>query len=182
MVWRAVDQAVHVEHADGTKTGLKGGAAERANCRPSCSASAYLIGPRIACLMMAGAVLSYFVLGPAIATFGDQLNDPLRRETHDLGRAGAHRGGRRDGRAHGGEARDADPGLIRNMEPEGSRGNYLRYIGAGAVAAGGIISMFRALPLIFGSIVGGPARPARQPRAAATGAGRAVPRPSATCR
>ena len=41
------------------------------------------------------------------------------------------------------------------MEPGRAQGNYLRYIGAGAVAAGGIISMFRALPLIFGSIVAG---------------------------
>ena len=38
------------------------------------------------------------------------------------------------------------------MEPEDIRTTYLRYIGAGAVAAGGIISMFRALPLIIGSI------------------------------
>ena len=37
----------------------------------------FLIGPRIACLMMAGAVLSYFVLGPAIATFGEKLNEPV---------------------------------------------------------------------------------------------------------
>ena len=52
------------------------------------------------------------------------------------------------------------------MEPGELAGNYLRYIGAGAVAAGGIISMFRALPLIIGSIVVGPARPAGDPRAA----------------
>ena len=41
------------------------------------------------------------------------------------------------------------------MEPGDLRGNYLRYIGAGAVAAGGIISMCRALPLIIGSIAAG---------------------------
>jgi uncharacterized oligopeptide transporter (OPT) family protein len=35
------------------------------------------------------------------------------------------------------------------------RANYLRYIGAGAVAAGGIISMCRAIPLIIGSITAG---------------------------
>ena len=39
--------------------------------------------------------------------------------------------------------------------PGRSQGNYLRYIGAGAVAAGGIISMLRALPLIFSSILSG---------------------------
>src|SRR5207245_2010038 len=33
--------------------------------------------------------------------------------------------------------------------------SYLRYIGAGAVAAAGIISMMRAMPLILGSILSG---------------------------
>src|SRR5262249_26828712 len=44
---------------------------------------------------------------------------------------------------------------------------YLRYIGAGAVAAGGIISMTRALPLILGSILSG-LRDLRASRAAGT--------------
>ena len=57
-----------------------------------------------------------------------------------------------------------DKSLIRNMEPGRSASNYLRYIGAGAVAAGGIISMFQALPLIVGSIVVRPARPALRRR------------------
>src|SRR5207248_11670216 len=48
-----------------------------------------------------------------------------------------------------------DLGLIGNMGPGGIKANYLRYIGAGAVAAGGIISMMRALPLIISSIVSG---------------------------
>src|SRR5262249_55272018 len=48
-----------------------------------------------------------------------------------------------------------DKGLIRNMGPGQIYSNYLRYIGAGAVAAGGIISMLRALPLIIGSIAAG---------------------------
>jgi uncharacterized oligopeptide transporter (OPT) family protein len=41
------------------------------------------------------------------------------------------------------------------MSPGQIGGNYVRYIGAGAVAAGGIISMLRALPLILSSIVAG---------------------------
>ena len=42
--------------------------------------------------------------------------------------------------------------------------NYVKYIGAGAVAAGGIISLFRAMPLIVGSLAAalGDLRPARQ--------------------
>src|SRR5688500_8161774 len=45
--------------------------------------------------------------------------------------------------------------------------NYLRYMVAGAVAAGGIISMTRALPLIIGSVVSG-LRDLRASRAAGT--------------
>src|SRR5262249_41251832 len=88
----------------------------------------FLIGPKIASLMLAGAVLSYFVLGPLIANFGDQLQVPVSPATEKV---------------------------ISKMSPGELKGNYLRYIGAGAVAAGGIISMCRALPLIFSSIASG---------------------------
>ncbi len=99
----------------------------------------YLIGPRIACLMMAGAVLSYFALGPLIATVGEGLPEPLAPAAWDMEKP------------HDAE----NPGLIRNMGPKEIKDSYLKYIGAGAVAAGGIISLARALPLIFGSIVSG---------------------------
>jgi putative OPT family oligopeptide transporter len=110
----------------GQKVGLKG-AAVGGDLSPEMLGVGYLIGPRIACLMMAGAVLSFFVIGPLIATFGEGLTQPVP------------------------PAR----GLIRDMSPSDLYKNYLRYIGAGAVAAGGIISMCRALPLIFSSIVAG---------------------------
>ncbi len=42
-----------------------------------------------------------------------------------------------------------DVGMIKNMSPGNIKSNYLLYIGAGAVAAGGIISMCRAMPLIM---------------------------------
>src|SRR5262249_61454401 len=48
-----------------------------------------------------------------------------------------------------------DVGLIKNMGPDDIYKTYLRYIGAGAVAAGGIISMLRAMPLIISSIIAG---------------------------
>ena len=107
----------------------------------------YLIGPYIACLMMAGAVLSFFVIGPLIATFGEGLNQPVPPAVTSI-----------DEKTH------VDKGLIRNMDPNDIYKYYLRYIGAGAVAAGGIISMFRALPLIIGSIVAGLRRSPRQHR------------------
>ncbi len=41
------------------------------------------------------------------------------------------------------------------MSAEDIRSAYILYIGAGAVAAGGIISLCRAMPLILGSIAVG---------------------------
>src|SRR5262249_35759966 len=118
--------------------GLKGGQI-RGELSPELMGVGFLIGPRIASLMMAGAVMSYFVLGPAIATFGDKLTEPVAPARWDADKP-------KD---------ETNPALIRNMEPEKIRTTYLRYIGAGAVAAGGIISMCRALPLIIGSISSG---------------------------
>jgi putative OPT family oligopeptide transporter len=88
----------------------------------------YVIGPRIASIMCAGGVLAYLVLIPTIAYFG------------------------------GGETTPAiPPGTtpIRGMSPNAIRGDYILYIGAGAVAAGGIISLFRSLPTIWHGLKGG---------------------------
>ena len=57
--------------------GLKGAQAS-GELSPELLGVGFLIGPRIASLMMAGAVLSYFVLGPLIATFGDKLTEEER--------------------------------------------------------------------------------------------------------
>src|SRR5438552_5826111 len=115
----------------------------------------YLIGPRIASLMIAGAVLSYFVLGPLLATFGDRLDVPVSPAVSKID-----------------EKTGKDMGLIRNMGPGELKSTYLRYIGAGAVAAGGIISMCRALPLIFASILAG----LRDLRASRTAGAEVTPR------
>ena len=60
-------QHLYTTAADGTKHGLKGGQIG-GELAPELLGVGYLIGPRIASLMLAGAVLSYFVLGPLIAT------------------------------------------------------------------------------------------------------------------
>jgi putative OPT family oligopeptide transporter len=125
-----------VNEATGAKTGLKGAAAS-GELSPELMGVGFLIGPRIASLMMAGSLLSYWMLGPAIATFGATASEPVAPATWDPDKP-----------------KDAtNPGLIRNMQPDDLRKKYLRFIGSGAVAAGGIISMFKAMPLIFGSIV-----------------------------
>ncbi len=138
-----------VDPATGAKSGLTGAKAS-GELSPELLGVGFLIGPRIASLMMAGAVMSYFVLGPAIATFGATASAPVAPATWDEEKP-------KDA---------ANPGLIGNMDPDGLQRNYLRYIGAGAVAAGGIISMCKALPLIVGSVVAG----LRDLRAARAGA------------
>ncbi len=128
----------------GARVGLKG-AALSGELSPELMGVGYLIGPRIACLMMAGAVLSFFVIGPLIATFGENLNTPVAPAKSDV----------QEVEQADGTKVKIDKGLIRNMDHDDLYATYLRYIGAGAVAAGGIIGMFRALPLIIGSVVGG---------------------------
>lgn len=88
----------------------------------------YIIGPRIASIMCAGGVLAYLVLIPMISYFGQFLSAPLPPEGTVL-------------------IKDMTPGAIRNA--------YILYIGAGAVAAGGIISVFRSLPTIWHGLKGG---------------------------
>jgi uncharacterized oligopeptide transporter (OPT) family protein len=88
----------------------------------------YIIGPRIAAIMAAGGVLAYLVLIPLISFFGNFLGATI-----------------------------VPPGTtpISEMDPDGIRNAYVLYIGAGAVAAGGIISLVRSLPTIWHGLKGG---------------------------
>jgi putative OPT family oligopeptide transporter len=103
------------------------GASPALEVNPALLGVGYIIGPRIASIMVAGGVLATFVLTPSIRLFGDNLKEKL----------------------YPGEK------LIAEMSDEEIGKIYVRYIGAGAVAAGGIISVFRALPLIYSSILAG---------------------------
>ncbi|MEY2565173.1 MAG: hypothetical protein QOH88_3366 [Verrucomicrobiota bacterium] len=90
----------------------------------------YIIGPRISSLMMGGGVLSYLVLIPAIKYFGSTAAAPLPPEP-------------------------ATARAIADMTVEEIQKGYILYIGAGAVAAAGIISLFRSIPLIWHGLKGG---------------------------
>jgi len=103
------------------------GAAVAVEISPELLGVGYIIGTRIACVMVGGGVLASWVLIPAIRMFGDGLNAPL----------------------YPGEK------LIRDMSLDEIWHSYVLYIGAGAVAAGGIISMAQTLPVIFHSIRAG---------------------------
>ena len=105
---------------------LKGGSIS-AEISPELLGVGYIIGPRIASIMMAGGVLSALVLTPIIKFFGEGLNVVLPPGTKPIA--------------------DMSPGDIRSA--------YILYIGAGAVAAGGIISLMRSLPIIVHGVRSG---------------------------
>jgi putative OPT family oligopeptide transporter len=83
----------------------------------------YIIGYRSSAIMVGGGLLSWLVVIPAIALFGEGRPTPLYPATT----------------------------LIADMSPGDIWNRYIRYIGAGAVAAGGIINLIKALPTIFDS-------------------------------
>ena len=103
------------------------GAAISGEVAPELVGVGYIIGTKISCVMVAGGVLASWVLIPAIKLFGDGLTAPLFPATH----------------------------LIHDMTPAEIWKSYILYIGAGAVAAGGIISLFQAMPTIFTSLKSG---------------------------
>ena len=80
----------------------------------------YIIGPRIAGIMVAGGVLSWIVLIPLITLMGDKLTAVFPPGTK----------------------------LISNMSPSEIWNSYIRYIGAGAVTFGGLVTLVKSIPTI----------------------------------
>lgn len=87
----------------------------------------YICGPKIASYMLAGGLIGWFVMIPAIITFGGETILYPGTDT------------------------------IANMYAAGGAtaiwSSYIRYIGAGAVATGGIISLIKSMPLIVKTFV-----------------------------
>ncbi len=107
---------------------------------PAVMSVGYICGPRISSYMFAGGVLSWLVLIPLIVLFGnDAVIAPATQTIGEL-------------YAEGGAS--------------GIWGTYIRYIGAGALAAGGIISLIKSLPTIISTFGG-----AMKSMAGATAAG-----------
>lgn len=86
---------------------------------PALAGVGYICGQRVAANMFAGGVLGWFVLIPAIVLFG---GDNMIAPAADR---------------------------ISEMDVRSIWGSYIRYIGAGAVAAGGIISLIKTFPVIL---------------------------------
>jgi len=89
---------------------------------PAVMSVGYICGPRISSYMFAGGVLSWLVIIPLIVIFGSEI--VMYPGTETIGAIYAADGA------------------------SGIWSSYIRYIGAGALAAGGIISLIKSLPLI----------------------------------
>jgi len=97
----------------------------QAEISPELTGVGYIIGPRVGGYLFGGGMLSFFVLIPAIKLFGSGLTSPIFPAT----------------------------ALISSMSPMQIRANYVFYIGAGAVTAAGLISLARAMPMIWQAMV-----------------------------
>ncbi len=85
---------------------------------PALAGVGYICGPKISSYMFAGGTLSWFVLMPVIALFGADATIFPGTE------------------------------VINTLSPGTLWGTYVRYIGAGAVATGGVISLVKSFPMI----------------------------------
>ncbi len=102
---------------------LKGGTVA-CDIEPPLLGVGYIIGYRTSLMMVAGSLLATWILVPMIVLFGSGFTEPLAPAAM----------------------------LIRDMSPGDVWNNYVRHIGAGAVATGGIFALARALPSIVSSI------------------------------
>jgi len=89
----------------------------------------YIIGPRIAGVIFAGGVFSWLVMMPAIKFFGSLVPTPIYPSTVP----------------------------IAQMTSDQLWQYYIRYIGAGAVAAAGLITLIKTTPTIVGALRAGAA-------------------------
>jgi len=83
----------------------------------------YIIGPRIASYMFAGGLFAWWVIIPMITVFGAGNSVIYPSEI-----------------------------AIEKMTPSAIWNSYVRYIGAGALAVGGIMSLFRLFPLLHRTV------------------------------
>jgi putative OPT family oligopeptide transporter len=84
----------------------------------------YILGPRIATVMVGGSLLAWVVIIPLIAWWGDAFTLPVFPEITTL---------------------------IRDMSPAQMWTRYIRYIGAGAVATAGVITLIKSIPIMIQS-------------------------------
>ncbi|HUU45400.1 MAG TPA: oligopeptide transporter, OPT family [Acidobacteriota bacterium] len=109
------------------KKALPGGALGM-DATPALLGVGYIIGPRIAALMMGGAMMGYLGIAPLIKYIGSALPAGLIAPA-DI--------------------------PIAEMDHEAIRGFFIKYLGVGAVALGGFVSLAKSLPVIVSSFSSG---------------------------
>jgi putative OPT family oligopeptide transporter len=113
-----------------------------ADITPEYMGVGYIVGPKIAGILVAGSVLSWFVMHPLLASLVDpvtiatqQVKLGLLKDIHTAGGAGAW-----------------DPVTRTFADPASAIYRaYVRLIGAGAVAMGGLITLIKTIPTIVAS-------------------------------
>ena len=105
---------------------LKGGSI-RCDATPEYLGVGYIIGPKVSGIIFAGGVFSWLVLMPLIHFFGAGLTQPIYPGTK----------------------------LISLMTPSELWSTYIRPMGAGAVAAAGLITLVKTIPTIVGALTSG---------------------------
>jgi putative OPT family oligopeptide transporter len=103
------------------------GAAIRADVTPEYLGVGYIIGPRVAGVIFAGGVFSWLVVMPLIHFFGSHMPDAIYPGTKP----------------------------ISQMSPSDLWASYIRPMGAGAVAASGLITLLKTMPTIVGALRSG---------------------------
>jgi putative OPT family oligopeptide transporter len=91
---------------------------------PSLLGVGYIVGPVVGGMMAAGGILAWLVLIPMIAYFGQGAGTVAPAKE-----------------------------VLAQMDAWGIWDGYIRYIGAGAVATGGLISLVRTWPMLWNSLV-----------------------------
>ena len=132
-LYKFVADGLHLfpSEVDYTVTAYKG-AGVGMDVLPALAGVGYICGPRVSSYLFAGGTLAWFVIMPLIALFGSDL-----------------------------VIYPADKTIAELWAAKGTWGlwsNYVKYIGAGAVATGGILSLIKSLPLIvrtFKDAIGG---------------------------
>ncbi|MCA1560160.1 MAG: oligopeptide transporter, OPT family [Acidobacteria bacterium] len=147
-VWKAVSWIVQIfpttiRPLGLSRTSIFPNATLNVDISPEYMGVGYVIGPRIAGVMFAGGVLSWMVLLPLLTIMGNYMTVPFPPVP-------------------------ASGLRIDQMTPGQLWSAYIRYTGAGAVLAAGIITLVRTIPTIlssfrdsvkdFGAKSGGPAR------------------------
>ncbi len=103
------------------------GASIKADATPEYLGVGYIIGPRVAGIIFSGGALSWLVLMPLIYFFGKEIPHPIYPGTVP----------------------------IAQMGPSQLWSTYIRPMGAGAVAAAGLITLLKTMPTIVSALTAG---------------------------